>query len=87
MVLGAIGPDEIQRQLAGRLLTVRVRPNKLQTTITKWEGMVLTVDVAAPPDKGKANVELLRFLKRFFGSPVELMGGITSREKRVRIRQ
>lgn len=87
MALGDIRPENIKKQLGSRLLTVRARPNRSKTTIVGWEKGILSIDVAAPPDKGKANVELLKFLKRFFGHPVELAGGATSREKRIRIGQ
>ena len=87
MALRAIEPGDIIQQLGERLLTVRVKPNKSKTAITGWDGNVLAIDVAAPPDKGKANAELLKFLKRFFGAPVTLASGATGREKRIRILQ
>ncbi len=49
----------------------------------------LKVKIAAPPEKGKANAELIAFLAKEYGvarSDVEIVTGETSPIKRVRIR-
>jgi uncharacterized protein (TIGR00251 family) len=39
--------------------------------------------VAAPPEKGRANQELLGFVSASLKRPVELLSGSTSRRKRL----
>ncbi|MBI2041300.1 MAG: DUF167 domain-containing protein [DPANN group archaeon] len=41
--------------------------------------------VHAPPEDNKANIELIKFLRRHFGADVSMMRGLTSRKKVVRI--
>ena len=86
-VILAIGAAEILAVISDGLLKVKVKPNKQQTKITGWDSAAkcLEVDVAAPPDKGKANAELLKFLKKFFGCRAELVRGAKSREKYLKI--
>ena len=48
----------------------------------------LKIKVAAPPEDGKANAELIKFLARHFKCPksaLTLVSGETSRHKRIRI--
>jgi uncharacterized protein (TIGR00251 family) len=52
-------------------------------------GETLKVRVAAPPERGKANAELIRFLAAEFGVPagaVEIAAGAGAQAKLVRIR-
>ena len=66
-------------------ITVKVKPNAKETSITGQDGDVLLVDVAAPADKNKANLELLKFLKRHYKKQALLVSGATSREKIVEL--
>lgn len=48
----------------------------------------IKIDVAAPPEDGKANAELIRFLAEYFDVPrssVEILSGQTGRRKVVKI--
>jgi hypothetical protein len=52
------------------------------------EGEVIRVHVSAPPEKGKANKELIRFIAKRLGIPkttVVLLSGKTSRRKRIQV--
>ena len=42
---------------------------------------VLTVAVAAPADKGKANLELVKFLSKELKRQVRIKSGVTKKEK------
>ena len=42
---------------------------------------MLYADVTSPPDKDKANKELMKELKKFFGKEVSIVSGHKSREK------
>jgi len=70
------------------LLTLRVQPRASRDEIVGPHGESLKVRITAPPVEGKANAHLLKFLAKAFGvsrAAVELLGGESAREKRVRI--
>ena len=60
---------------------VRVKPNMPKNRIVSSDGEVLFVEIAAPPEKNKANVMLVKFLSRSLGAPVRLKSGASRREK------
>lgn len=71
------------------ILMVKVIPNSQKTEIVDWEGNNLKIRIAAAPDKGKANQELIRFLSAHFQVPknqIEILQGETSRIKRIKIK-
>lgn len=52
-----------------------------------WENDVLKIRLAATPQKGEANQELIRFLAKMFGMAqrdIVLIQGATSRHKKIR---
>ncbi|HLC74323.1 MAG TPA: DUF167 domain-containing protein [Candidatus Nanoarchaeia archaeon] len=62
-------------------LSVRVIPNAAKTEIVSIENNIVKVRIAAPPDKNKANVELLKFFKKEFDLKLKINSGATSRKK------
>ncbi|HXF04694.1 MAG TPA: DUF167 domain-containing protein [Blastocatellia bacterium] len=83
------GNLETRETAEGVEITVFVQPRAATTALVGIHGGVLKVRVAAPPVKGRATEECLRFLAKMVGvrrSDVELMAGMTSRIKRVRFR-
>ncbi len=68
---------------------VRVRPNASRTRlIGVMDDGVLKIDLAAAPENGKANAELVGFLAESFTVPrssVAILSGHTDRRKLVRI--
>jgi len=72
----------------GYLLRLHVVPGAASTQVAGLHGDRLKVKVAAVPEKGAANRELLAFLAQRLGLPkkaVRLTGGAQSREKVVTI--
>ncbi len=71
------------------LLNIRVQPRASRDEIVGPHGDgALKVRITAPPVEGKANAYLIRFLARAFGvsrSQVSLLGGDSSRNKRIAI--
>jgi len=73
----------IKETKEGTLLLVYVQPKAKKNEIEGidgWRGR-LKVRVKAPPVRGKANRELVKFLSEVLGAEVELVRGETSREK------
>ena len=72
----------------GYLLKLHVVPGARKTAVAGLHGDRLKVKVAAPPEKGRANEELLEFLARSLNVPrkvVHLASGATSRAKVVAV--
>ncbi len=65
-------------------LEVIVKPNARKTEITGKRGDAILVSVAAPPENNKANIELLKFLRKQYG-PCEIVSGFASKKKLIKI--
>jgi uncharacterized protein (TIGR00251 family) len=68
---------------------VRVVARASKSGVAGEHGGALRVRVAAPPVEGAANEELVRTLARAFAVParaVEIVSGLSSKNKRVRVR-
>lgn len=69
-------------------LPVKVTPNAGRNEITGFKDGFLQVRIAAPPDKGKANKELVDYLGEKLGvkkSSITITKGLTSRNKVITI--
>ncbi|MFA6410869.1 MAG: DUF167 domain-containing protein [Candidatus Buchananbacteria bacterium] len=69
-------------------ILARVIPNSSQTKIIEEKEGYLKIKLQAPPVDGKANAELIKFLAKRYGvskSKVEILKGLTAKEKLVRI--
>lgn len=72
----------------GSVLRCTCRPGRPATRIDGIHGDMLRVDLAAPPEDGKANAELLKLLTRILGLPaarVVLKSGQSARKKSVHL--
>lgn len=67
---------------AGIILPVLVVPGASRSQVVGPHGATLRLRVTAAPEKGRANREAEKLLERFFGTPVSLVAGATSRRKR-----
>ena len=63
---------------------INVKPNAPETKIVE-KGKEWRVAVKAPPDKGKANAELVKFLTKELKKKVTIKSGHASRKKVLRI--
>lgn len=78
----------VQESDEGVVLSAKIVPGSSSTRICGLLDGMLKVKVAAPPEKGKANQCLLRFLTKELGlkkNAVSLISGKTSPVKHVRI--
>ena len=72
----------------GFILRLQIVPGASRTEVVGLQGDRLKVRVAAAPEKGAANRELLAFLARRLGVPknaLRLLGGASSRAKVVEL--
>jgi uncharacterized protein (TIGR00251 family) len=70
------------------VLSIKAVPGASRDEIQGWLGEALKVRIQAPPTDGKANAALCSFIAASLGLPrhaVNLVGGNTSRQKRVAI--
>lgn len=65
------------------IIQVRVKPKSEKNEVLSMDDGVLKVNVKAPPDKGKANKELIKLLSKHFKKKVEIISGLKSRNKRI----
>ena len=73
---------------SGVLLQIKVIPGSSVNKIVGVEGDQIKVKIAAPPEKGKANKEIISFLAKVLGlrkKDVVIENGEKSRVKLVRI--
>lgn len=68
-------------------LRVKVIPRSAETEIAgEMADGTLKIKIAAPPEKGKANEELIRFLSVHYGvKRVEIISGHTAALKMIRL--
>ena len=72
----------------GYILRLQIVPGASRTEVVGLQGDRLKVRLAAAPEKGAANRELLAFLARRLGVPksaLRLLGGASSRAKAVEL--
>ena len=78
-----------QNHMSQCVLEFKVIPGTSKTEFSDLEGEAIRVRVAAPPEKGKANKELIRFIAKSLGIPkanIVLLSGEASRRKRVLVK-
>jgi len=69
-------------------ITVKVKPKSKKVSVKKISENMYEVKLKSPPEKGKANEELIEILSKVFNKPksnIKLIKGQTSREKLIEI--
>lgn len=67
---------------------VRVVPRASKSEVVGAHGGALKARIASPPVDGAANAELIKLLSKVFGvskSEVEIVSGLTSKQKQIKI--
>ena len=75
----------IKQTERGVMIELRVKPNSKSFGFVR-KGDQLILEVTSPPKEGKANLEIVKGLKRMFGKDVKIIKGFKSREKLVLIK-
>jgi uncharacterized protein len=73
----------IKEILKKKKIKVIIRPNKPKNCINYYDSEkdCYYIDINAPPVEGKANLELIKFLKKQLKIPVTIKSGATSKTK------
>mgnify|MGYP001502562899 CR=1 FL=1 len=66
-------------------MQVIVKPNSSKNEITKEVNGVLYINIKAIPENNKANIELIKFLKKYFKKDYKIVSGFTSRKKSLKV--
>ena len=66
------------------LVTLKVKPNSNKNEILE-RGEVWKVNIKSPPQDNKANIELIKFLRKELKKQVRIVRGFKSKEKVVEI--
>lgn len=67
------------------LVNIQLKPSARRDEILEERGDFLRIAVSAPAHEGRANAELLKFLKKEKGWRAEIVKGKTSKTKVVRV--
>lgn len=70
------------------ILSVKVVPSSGRNKAILDKSGTLKIYLKSPPERGKANQELVEFLSRELGLPrsgIEIMAGLTSQNKRLKL--
>ncbi|MDP2750912.1 MAG: DUF167 domain-containing protein [Nanoarchaeota archaeon] len=73
----------IKKYLQNNRLTIHVKPNSSSNEIISYDEnkKALKVNIAAAPDKDKANKEVIKFFSKILKKKVRIAAGLRSREK------
>lgn len=73
------------RNNMGEVIEVKVKPNSPKNEVLGEEHGYLRVNLKAPAQDGKANIELIKFLSKHFKKHATIISGRTSKIKKVRL--
>ncbi len=71
----------VRQTTDGVIIDVWVVPGASNTELAGRYGDKVKIRVAAPPDGGRANKEVMRLLKKLLGDEVGMVKGMTRRHK------
>jgi uncharacterized protein (TIGR00251 family) len=79
---------DIIEYLNDSTLEIIVRPNSSKNEIIGYDlaRKALKVNIKAPPENNKANIELIKFLSKETKKKVKIISGFTSKKKVLRFR-
>jgi len=69
----------------GVLIEVRAKPNSRSFGLFRRDGRLI-LEVTSPPQEGKANLEIVRGLKRLLGRDVEIVRGLKGKDKLILVK-
>lgn len=75
-------PDKLPKTFA-----VIAKPRSRKTEILGWDAgkKELKVAIAAPAEQNKANMALMKFIRKISGKSVEIVSGLKNKRKIIRL--
>ena len=76
--------DTWKKELADkRVITIIVRPNSHRTEIIEHDKGLLAyrINIKAPPEKGEANKEIIKFFTKLLKKDIKIISGLKSKKK------
>ncbi|MFA4960155.1 MAG: DUF167 domain-containing protein [Candidatus Pacearchaeota archaeon] len=67
-------------------IEVKVQANSGREEIQKISDSQYKIFLKKPAEKNKANIELLKLLKKYFGTEVKILKGKTSKNKTIEVK-
>jgi uncharacterized protein len=74
--------------MKNNILDIYVRPGSSVAGIEGMYGRWIKIKLSAPPERGKANKELINLLSKIIGirkNEIEIISGVSSNYKKIRI--
>jgi uncharacterized protein (TIGR00251 family) len=77
-----------ERIKSSRYLKIVVKPNSNKNNILSYDDDKdeLKMEIAAPAEDNKANIEIIKFFTKLTGKKVRIKSGLTSRKKLIEFR-
>ena len=77
----------IKDYIKNNSLKIVVKPNAKKNEILGYDESrkAVKVAIAAQAEKGKANIEVIKFFSKLLGKPVKIKSGLTSKEKLLKL--
>jgi len=68
-------------------ITIIVKPNAKKTQIIGFDEQkqAFRVDISEPAEDNRTNIEVIRFFSKLVGKRIEILKGLTSKSKVIRI--
>lgn len=64
-------------------LRIKIKPSSNKNKIVRMENGIFKIWIKSAPEKGKANKELQKYLKKVTGTPIKIISGLTSANKTI----
>lgn len=79
--------SEIKKHICNNTIKIIVKPNSPKNEITKWdaEKKALRINIAAVPEKDKANKEIIKYFSKLLKKKITIKKGKKTREKILQI--
>jgi len=68
-------------------IKIKVKPNSLEQKIERISENEYFASLESSADKNKANIELLKLLKKYFKKEIRIVSGLTSRDKIIEVKE
>ncbi|MBW3001637.1 DUF167 domain-containing protein [Candidatus Woesearchaeota archaeon] len=77
----------LEKYINNNSLKILVKPNAKKNEILGYDEnrKAVKVAIAAQAEKGKANIEVIKFFSKLLGKPIKIKSGLTSKEKLLKI--